>query len=287
MSNMVQQFKMKMKMRISIVTILLLYTIQVHAQDVVVVSGDKNWRGQPKEFTYAVKGNASETTVWINQLFADLQVEGTSGSEIQILGYGYRGLPEKAKGLRPLSSGGPENTGLGLSIEQEGNRISLSGAHREADDARYRIQVPKNMKIKIDYTSWQAGDVKVIGMTNEVEAKSQVGDLVFVDVTGPIVAHTLSSDLDVIFTSLSQASPSSISSTSGDIDVTLRPDTKGTFKMATVSGGVYTDLDFDLGETGNTRRVMGQSATGELNGGGVEVSFKTVSGDIYVRKAKE
>ncbi|MEP5610945.1 MAG: DUF4097 family beta strand repeat-containing protein [Cyclobacteriaceae bacterium] len=238
-----------------------------------------------QDFSYTVKGNATETVVWVNQLFGDLQIEGISGSEIKIRASDYEGLPEKARGLKPLSGGAPENTGIGLSVTQEGNTISIAGAHREADDAEYLISLPKNVMLKIDYNSWQAEDVKVVGMENEIEAKSQVGDLVFVDVTGPIVAHTLSSDLDVVFSSVNQAYPSSITSTSGDIDVTLPSGAKGTFKMATVSGGIYTDLDFDLGEDANKRRFMGQSATGKLSGGGVEVSLKTVSGDVYVRKA--
>ncbi len=240
---------------------------------------------QAQEFNYTVKGNAAETIVWINQLYADLRIEGTTGSEIRIFADDYDGLPEKAKGLKPLSGGEPENTGIGLSVSQEGNTISIAGAHREADDAEYTISIPKNVMLKIDYNSWQAEDVEVRGMENEIEAKSQVGDLLFVDVTGPIVAHTLSADLEVVFSDLNQSTPSSITSTSGDIDVTIPESTAGTFKMATVSGGVYTDLDFDLGEDANKRRVMGQSATGKLNGGGIEVSLKTVSGDIYVRKS--
>ena len=71
---------------------------------------------QAQEFSYTVKGNATETTVWINQLFADIEIEGNSGSEIRIIANGYEGLPDKAKGLKPLSGGGPENTGIGLSI---------------------------------------------------------------------------------------------------------------------------------------------------------------------------
>jgi DUF4097 and DUF4098 domain-containing protein YvlB len=197
----------------------------------------------------------------------------------------YEGLPEKAKGLKPLSGGAPENTGIGLSVTQEGNTISISGSHREADDAEYTLSIPKNVNLKIDYNSFQAGDVRIQGMESEVEAKSSVGDLLFVDVMGPIVAHTLSSDLEIVFTSINQTSPSSITSTSGDIDVTLPAAAKGTFKMATISGGVYTDLNFDMGEEENTRKLMGQSATGKLNGGGVEVSLKTISGDIYVRKS--
>lgn len=237
------------------------------------------------EYKMTVKGNAAESWVDINNLFADLEIEGTSGSEIKIMVSNYDGLPEKAKGLKPLSATGPENTGIGLSINQEGNRISISGAHKEADNAEYKILLPKNIMLKIDYNSWVGGDVKVKGMAGEIEAKSQVGNLEFIDVTGPIVAHTLSSDLEVSFTSLSQKTPSSLTSTSGDIDVTMPSSVKGTFKMSTISGGVYTGFNFDFGEGDNRRRASGQNATGKLNGGGVEVSLRSISGDVYVRKA--
>lgn len=240
--------------------------------------------GQTNDFSFPVKGNAAETWLVIDNLSAELRIEGSSGSEIKIESRNYEGLPAKAEGLKPLSATGPENTGIGLSMKQEGNTISLSGAHSVADDADYRIYVPKNMKLKINYNSWQAGDVVIKGMAGEVEAKSQVGDLDFIDVTGPIVAHTLSSDLEVTFTSISSASPTSLSSTSGDIDITLPESTKGTFKMSTISGGVYTAFDFDFGEDAKISRIGGQNATGKLNGGGVEVSLKTISGDIYIRK---
>ena len=241
-------------------------------------------KAHAQEYTMEVKGQVDETWVVIENLFADLKIEGISGAEIKIEASDYEGLPEKAKGLKPLSATGPENTGIGLSIQQDGGSINISGAHREADNAEYTIKLPKNVKLKVDFNSWQAGDLEIAGMANEVEAKSQVGDLRFVDVTGPIVAHTLSSDLEVVFTSISQNSPSSLTSTSGDIDVTMPESTKGTFKMSTVSGGVYTAFDFDFGEKENLRRAGGQNATGKLNGGGVEISLRSVSGNIYVRK---
>ena len=234
-------------------------------------------------FDFQIKGNAGDTWLVIENLSSKLWIEGTNGSEIKIEAMNYRGLPEKAKGLKPLSATGPENTGIGLHMKQEGNSISLSGAHNEANDADYRLFLPKNIKLKIQYDSWQADDVLVTGMAGEIEAKSQVGNLRFENVTGPIVAHTLSSDLEVVFTSLSEVSPTSLSSTSGDIDVTIPEGTKGTFKMSTMSGGVYTAFDFDFGDQ-KLRQIGGQSATGKLNGGGVEVLLKSISGDVYIRR---
>ncbi len=238
-----------------------------------------------KEFKYAVKGNASDTWVVIELLNADLVVEGSSGSEIKVTTMDYKGLPEKAKGLKPLSAAGVDNTGLGLAITQEGNKIRIVGTDRTSDDSEYTIYLPKALNLKVDYNNYRTGDLVIKGMAGEVEARAFSGDLELIDLTGPLVAHTLSSDLKISFTSLSQTSPSSLTSTSGDIELTVPSSTKGTFKMGSISGGVYTDLEFDLGEEGQTRRIGGSSYTGKLNGGGVEVALKTVSGDIYIRKA--
>ena len=269
----------------TIITILILLSSTAMAQQEAGEWNDGDQReGRQVNFTLQVKGNAAETWLIIENLAADLKIEGTSGSEIKIESKNYRGLPEKAKGLKPLSATGPENTGVGLSMKHEGNTISLSGAHKEADNADYTMYLPKNLKLKIKYSSWQGGDLVIKGMAGEVEAQNPVGDLKFIDVMGPIVANTLSSDLVVIFSSLSGTSPTSLSSTSGDIDVTIPSSTKGTFKMATISGGVYTAFDFDFGEESSMNRMGGQSAVGKLNGGGVEVSLKSVSGDVYIRK---
>lgn len=239
--------------------------------------------GQAQEYQYAVKGNAEDTWVLIKMLGADLEIEGTSGAEIRISTRDYEGLPDKAKGLKPLSSSGPENTGIGLSVTQDGNNITITGTNREADQSEYKIFLPKNLNLKVDYGSWNTGDLIIKKMAGEVEAKAFSSDLELHDVTGPIIAHTLSSDLVVTMSSLSQSSPSSLSSTSGDIELTIPAETKGTFKMSTVSGGIYTDMDFDLGDK-KVQRIGGMNSTGQLNGGGVEMALRSVSGNVYIRK---
>lgn len=240
-----------------------------------------------QQFTYKPKGNIADTKVVLRNLFADIIVEGTADSEILISTNDYEGIPDRAKGLKPLSATGPENTGIGLSVIQEGNEIIISAASRNADDSEYTIRLPKNIKLQADLNTWQAGDFYVKGMTNEVEAKSQSSDMVFVDVTGPIIAHSLSSDIEVVFTTLNQSTPSSISSTSGDIDITIPASTKGNFHMSSVSGEVYTDLDFEFSNEKDLKRFGGgMSAKANLNGGGVEISLKSVSGDVFIRKGK-
>ncbi len=237
---------------------------------------------QDYEMTPSV--GSSDLTISIKNLYADLEIIGTDDKTVSIKARDYRGLPEKARGLKPLSATGPENTGIGLNVEEEGNTVTISGAHRKADDAQFEIRIPRSARLLIEYNNFQAGDIGISEMRGEVEVESKIGDLTFYEVTGPIVANTLSANIEVVLSELSQASPTSLSSTSGDIEITMPEGTKANFEMKSVTGEVYTNLDFDLDENQNLKRWGGSAVETTLNGGGVEISLTCVSGDIYLRK---
>lgn len=243
--------------------------------------------GQPGQYTHKVTGNVAELRVVVKNLFAEIRIEGSDRTDILIETSSYEGIPDKAKGLKPLSASGPENTGIGLTVLQEGSDIIVSAASRQADGGEYVLKLPKNIKLLADLNHWSAGDLHISGMAAEVEAKTMSGQLILKNVTGPIVAYSLSGNVEVVFTSLNQNTPTSINTTSGDVDVTLPATTKASFVMGSVTGEVYTDLDFKFAQEGDLKRFGGgMSAKATLNGGGVEVMLKSVSGNVYVRKAK-
>ena len=273
--------------KLSIIAITLLGVYSSFCQTgfgVATISGHSS--GELKTFKFSPKGTTSEITLQIENFYGDIEITGVSTSDLVIETSDYEGVPEKAQGLKPLSATGTENTGLGLSVVQEGNMIKVSGASRKAD-GQYTLKVPQNMKVKADLNSWQAGDFVVSGLTNEIDVKTQNGDVILRNVKGPVVANTLSGDITVIFTGISQTTPTSITSTSGDIDVTLPTSTKGAFKLSTISGEVYTDVNFDVkNEEGMRRMAGGMSVDANLNGGGVNILLKSISGDVYIRKDK-
>ncbi len=230
---------------------------------------------------------ASGMTMEISDVGDDIIIKGYDGTEIIIETNDYEGIPEKAKGLKPISATGEDNTDLGLYFAKSGDKFILTGASRVANDSDYTITIPNRMKLKVEAMRWSGGDIRIEGMSGEVEARSNVGDIELVKVNGPLVIWTLSSDITVSYAALSQTGPHSISSTSGEIDVTLPGNSKGTFDMKSISGEIYSDLDMTFPEKEEMRHIGGQlRAKGSLNGGGVDFNVNSISGDVFMRRAK-
>ena len=271
--------------RIIILWIAFLAIQQSYGQD-LNVRGIARSSNKEKSFTLTPKGSASEIILHIENFYGDVLIAAVNTPDLEISTKGYEGVPEKAKGLKPLSATGTDNTDIGLSVVQEGNVIKVSGASRKAD-GHYTFKVPKNMKVKADLNSWQGGDFVGSGLANEVDVKTQNGDIILRNVTGPIVASSLSGDIDVIYETVKPNAQNSITSTSGDIDVTIPANTSNGFKLSTISGEIYTDIDFDVQDKEGMNRIGGgYDMKVTLNNGGINILLKTISGDIYIRKAE-
>jgi hypothetical protein len=90
----------------------------------------------------------------------------------------------------------------------------------------------------------------------------------------------------------------SFSTMQGDIDITLPPDVKASFKMKSEQGEIFSDFDIAMThqvakaqvgektESGKYRIAFDKSIYGIVNGGGQEIGFNTFGGDIYIRKKK-
>jgi hypothetical protein len=74
-----------------------------------------------------------------------------------------------------------------------------------------------------------------------------------------------------------------VKSISGFIDYSIPAKLKANIDLSTVTGDVYSNVDFDNKQSDKISWV-GTNRELKLNGGDKEVKLKTVSGDIYLRK---
>lgn len=240
-----------------------------------------------QDWKTTISGTVSEMTVRIFNLDSELEIIGHSSNEVILKTTEYRGIPEKAKGLKPLSAYGEDNTNIGLYYNVKGNTVEISGASRSANDGEYTIRIPQNIKLKIESDGWNSDNIRVTGMDNEIEIKANSADIELVKVSGPLVLHSMNGEIEVDFSQLSQKTPTSINSTNGDIDISLPASSKANFRMSCLNGEIYTDLNINMdeGDGKNLNRIGGgMKARGSIGGGGVEVSLMGLNGNIYLRK---
>ena len=236
---------------------------------------------------------------------SDLWIEAYDGGELVIEASGYEKPPKRAEGLRPMYNSVQDNTGIGLYIHKEGDvlKVVRASSRRNTD---YKIKLPKRIDVVIEEANWQGGDFNVDGMEGEVEIKAKNADLFLKNVSGPIVAHSTSGNIQVVYTNIAPDKPSAITATSGYVDVTLPKNAKVDITLKAISGEIYTDFDVVMekkmkdskhndGDDKNHKHDdcyrcdydWGRgSIKGKINGGGVTLTLKAISGDIYLRKAK-
>lgn len=239
-----------------------------------------------QKYTQAFSSNTGKKKVEIHAENVDLEIEGYNGNEVVIETTDeYEGMPERAKGLRALNSNGAtDNTNIGLDVRESNNVVTIRKATN--DDMHYRLKIPASASLSITEVGWMGSDIKASGLQGEVEIKGTGSDIHLENVTGPVVANTTSGDIEIIFSEVNQSQPISISNTSGFIDVTLPANTKATLDLSSISGEIYTDMDIKVGgaDNGMKRLGGGHKIHGTLNGGGVEISLRAISDDIYLRK---
>ncbi|NBC05132.1 MAG: DUF4097 family beta strand repeat protein [Bacteroidetes bacterium] len=240
-----------------------------------------------QEYKFMNFGNSADLSLEFSVGQSDVTIEGHDGPELIIknLDYEEDNRPERAEGLRSLYYSAEDNTGIGLSIEEENGVFKITPATR--DDGEYHIMIPNRIRLMVEQVNWGGGDFEIQNHQGEVEVLSKTGDIIMANVTGPITASSTSGDVEIEFSELSQANPTSISLVSGFIDITLPNTSKARYRLSSISGEIYTDLNIKLeGDEDHNRLDRlggGGEIVGTMNGGGVEVSLKSVSGDIYLR----
>jgi len=237
---------------------------------------------------YKMKFNSpTNRKVVLDMRGSDVTVEGYDGDELLIKGSGhYEAPPALANGLRPIYSGGAsDNTRLGLAVNATAdNTIRITGMTHS--DGHYTVRLPRQTSVSFEQATWGGSDdLTLRDLAGRIEVSLKSGDIRLLNVSGPVVANTISGDIRVQF-SATPTQPSAISSVSGDVDVTLPAPSKVTLSMRSISGEIYTDFDLNLGGGNGLQHVGGQTVEGRANGGGASFSLKTISGDIFVRKAK-
>ena len=190
-------------------------------------------------------------------------------------------------GLRSI----PNTGAVGFSVAENDNKVRIKASSWN-QGIRLSIKVPVRTSLKL--TTVEDGDIVVRGVEGELELGNTDGNIEAIDVSGTIVAQTVDGDITVSMRSVDPAKPMSFTSLDGDVDVTLPATLAADLKVFAEGGEILTDFDFvdasktersiEGGEGEGFRAKITRPVTAQINGGGMEILFKTFEGDVLVRK---
>lgn len=158
----------------------------------------------------------------------------------------------------------------------------------EPDDSRRNrnIDVSVDFEVRVPATvgfegTMVSGDVRAEGLSSDARATTVSGD-VFVSTSGVGWGKTVSGDIEVRMGS-ADFGDLDFSTVSGDIVLHLPPGVGADVAFESLSGDFETDFPIEVSR--RSGRFVGSEVEGRLGSGGPRLTFKTVSGDVRLRRA--
>lgn len=226
--------------------------------------------------------NTPEGKIVLKNFPGNMPVKGYSGSDVVLSSDRDKEIPARAKGLKAVYSAGTDNTGVAVYMEKNGNQITLTCLLPITQSASYSIEVPDNFAVTVNNECGHSGDVTVSNVKGEVNV-SNCSDITLKNVSGPMVLSSISGDINVVIADVKKDNPVSITSISGNIDVSMPAMAKADLQMENTTGSIYSDFDFPSDDK-KMRKIGGNSIHTQLGGGGTTVRLTNISGNIYLRK---
>lgn len=220
-----------------------------------------------------------------------ISVTGYDGQEV-LISYGSNEEDDEEQevtedGLRRIS-----NNAVGFEASEDDNEVEVSGSS-PMKEVNFNISVPRNFSL--DLSTVNGGDITVENVSGEMDISNVNGEVFLRNVSGSALVNTVNGDIEASFQSVTPDKPMAFSNLNGDIDITFPAGTEMSAKMKSEWGEVFTDFDMDIRRT-NDQKVKSDSEGGtykvsvnnwiygNINGGGPEFLFKSMRGDIYIRK---
>lgn len=205
----------------------------------------------------------------------DISIIGHDGKNVIIEAeqIGDLKIPEKAKGLKMVTPGGLDNTGMaatvkessmslvtkldseGKPVSEEVNVLEIILSNTAKLFKSYVVKVPKNVNVKFkeDNFNWVTNSDGILtfkGLSAELEVNCNACNIDVKEFSGNLIANTsFGSNIKVDFSELSQERVTSISANQGDIEVLLPSNSKANLRINSGEGNIYTDFDLEKANT--------------------------------------
>lgn len=195
--------------------------------------------------------------IYISGSVGGLIIEGYDGNDVIIEAEATdHKVPEKAKGLKLVTPGGIDNTGLGINVENQQiqetpgtSNLVINFPNDNKFFKNYRIKIPaqNNLNIKADTKNIFVINtlVTVNSMAGELEINCTWCDINVTDFSGNIVSNTSFGETYIEFSKYETSKPSYINGSNKDIEVILPSKVKADVRLSGGAGNTFTDFDLE------------------------------------------
>ena len=162
-------------------------------------------------------------------------------------------------------------------------------------EVRYDFVLKVPRRVGLTLSTVNRGDIKIEGTTGDFEVTNVNGGIEMLDIAGSGRVGTINKDVRIVFRT-NPAGPSSFKTLNGDVVVSFQPPLAADLRMKTFNGGMYTDFDTTAlpALTAVSERKEGKfvyksdrSAGVRVGGGGPELRFETLNGDIRILQRRK
>ena len=162
-------------------------------------------------------------------------------------------------------------------------------------DIHYFVQVPRATSLALQTSNGEIrvrgisstvdaattnGDVSVSGAAGRVEAETTNGEVELLGVSGSIDGSTTNGSVRAELRSLARSERVRLTTTNGNVTLSLPASAKVTVDATTTNGRVSTAFPVTVGGVRSSKSI-----TGTIGGGGATVSLVTTNGSIRIQKS--
>ncbi len=252
--------------------------------------------GSNETLTVPLSNPGKQYTLKVHLLTGSIKVTGYDGKEVIINVTpgtndedGDEGR-EVEKGMKRISTPG----GFEVTAKEADNTVTVNTGNLN-NPINLDLKVPQDVKLKVGTVN--QGEVIVNNVKGEIEVNNVNDNITLDNISGSVVANTVNGDVTVAFNTIDPKASMAFSTLNGDVKVTLPADTKANLKLKSDMGEVFSDFDIDIDKTpakidrtnepGMYKIKKDDWVNGKINGGGPEMLFKNMQGDIYVKKGSK
>ncbi|MEO5978188.1 MAG: DUF4097 family beta strand repeat-containing protein [Chryseolinea sp.] len=221
--------------------------------------------------------------------YGSITVKGTARKDILV-----RYTVKADDDNRDASKNGLKRIGGGsvdLEVVENENTVKV---HSDSWNNKINLEIEIPSGMDLDIKTYNDGDLYISNIQGNLDLKNYNGEITALNISGSVIATTYNGGIKISFDKVTDGTPMSYSTYNGDIDVTVPPGLKASFKMKTEQGDIYSDLDVDFKSGGPVQKADQKGAVykvivddwkkGNVNGGGSEITIKNYNGDIFLRK---